>query len=231
MIILEEIQAVAWDMDGTLLDSFGILRAVTEEVCVEMGKPVPAIEVFQQNFHGSLNDSLKAILGLQTDDELSQVLEHFLHFQNGHYEDLNGHLYVDALDLSERAASLGIPQIVLTNRAHEGRGLASPRSIVARSILAGHIDEVRCGDDPSGHVKPNPAVVRDWLVRHDVDPTKFLVVGDQNVDARLAIALRSRAVLVQRTDEPIHHLDQLPDGWEAHVDIVRSLDEVRLVNS
>jgi phosphoglycolate phosphatase-like HAD superfamily hydrolase len=90
---------------------------------------------------------------------------------------------------------------------------------------------VRCGDDPSGHTKPNPAVVEDWLESMAVNPSKLLVVGDQNVDARLAIALNARAVLVQRADEPIHHLDQLPDGWETHVDIVRSLYEVKLVNS
>lgn len=227
MIQLRNIGAVAWDMDGTILDSFGILRAVTEEVCHEMGRPVPAIEVFRTNFHGSLDDSLKAILGLETDAELNEVLQHFLHFQDKHYEDLEGHLFDDAIDLSQRAAAAGIPQIILTNRSHEGRGLASPRSIVARSILSGHIDEVRCGDDPSGHTKPNPAVAQDWLVKHGVSPEKLLVVGDQNVDARLAIALGAPAVLVQRTDEPIHHLDQLADGWEAHVDIVRSLDEVK----
>jgi phosphoglycolate phosphatase len=222
----EDIQAIAWDMDGTLLDSFGILRAVTEEVCEEMGRDVPGVEVFQRNFHGSLDDSLRAILGLETDEELSQVLEHFLHFQGKHYEDLEGHLFDDALDLSERAARLDILQIVLTNRAHNDRGYASPRSIVARSMLAGHVNEVRRGDDPSGHLKPNPAVVQDWLDKHGVNPERLLVVGDQNVDARLALALGARAVLVQRTDEPIHHLDQLPQGWEERVSIVRSLHDV-----
>jgi phosphoglycolate phosphatase-like HAD superfamily hydrolase len=225
-IYLNDVHAVAWDMDGTLLDSFGILRAVTKEVCEEMGRDVPGVEVFQRNFHGSLDDSLKAILGLDTDEELSQVLEHFLHFQGKHYEDLDGHLFDDALDLSERAAKLGIPQIVLTNRAHTNLGLASPRSIVARSILAGHVDEVRCGDDPSGRLKPDPAVVEDWLEKHGVKPEHLLVVGDQNVDARLALALGTRAILVQRTEEPILHLDQLPDGWSSQVQIVRSLQDV-----
>lgn len=225
---LRGIKAVAWDMDGTMLDSIGILYAVTEEVCVEMGRAMPEMDVFRRNFHGSLDDSLKAILSLETDEELSVVLGHFMRFQGKHYERLDGRLFDDALDLSQRAADAGLLQIVLTNRAHNNRGYASPRSIVARSILSGHIDEVRCGDDPSGLKKPDPAVAQDWLERHGIKPENLLVVGDQNVDALLALALGSKAVLVQRSDESIHHLDQLPHNWQDHVTIVTSLQDIVL---
>lgn len=227
MIELTNVRAVAWDMDGTMLNSLGVLYAVTEEVCAEMGRDLPDMAVFKQNFHGSLDESLQAILGVQTEAELADVLTHFLNFQEKHYEDLDRHLFKDAIDLSLRAAAASIPQIVITNRAHKGRGLASPRSIVARSLLAGHIDEIRCGDEGT-YNKPDPRVLDGWLEKHGVQSSRLLIVGDQNVDAKLALSLGARAVLVQREDEEIHHLDQLPPGWEEHVTIVHSLHAVQL---
>ena len=59
------------------------------------------------------------------------------------------------------------------------------------------------------------------------DSANVLVIGDQFVDAEFARNLKGRAVLICRDGEPVH-LDRLSDGWEDHVDIVKSLDEVTI---
>lgn len=228
MVDLKNIKAIAWDMDGTLLDSFKVFEQVTREACALVGRDAPSQDVFLRNFYGSLEDSIRNALDLKTDDELEQIHDYFLKHQEGHYEDIGAKLFEDALALSERAADKNLLQVVVTNRAHIGRGLASPRSIVARSLLHGRIDEVRSGDDPDGHRKPDPRALESWLGKHNLSADELLVVGDQLVDAQLAVALGARAVLVRRNSE-IHYLDQLADGWEQYISIVDSLHDVTLL--
>lgn len=225
MAKISNVSAIAWDMDGTIIDSFKVLFAVTAEACKAFGKEMPSTDVFLRNFHGSLEDTLKTVLGLKTEQELEQIHTFFLENQEHHYHDLSEHLFEDALELSERAHKLGIRQVVVTNRAHTDRGLASPRSIVARSLLHGRVEEIMCGDDPGAYRKPDPRALRDWLNRNQIDSSNFLVVGDQVVDAQFALALHARAVLVKREQE-MHHIDQLPQGWDTRITFVDSLDDV-----
>lgn len=225
MAKISNVSAIAWDMDGTLIDSFKILKHIIEEASVVFGRKVPDEDMLLRNFHGSLEDTLKAIFELKTAEELEQVHDFYLANQGHHYEDLSEHLFEDAVALSERAHKLGIRQVVVTNRAHTDRGLASPRSIVARSLLHGRVEEIMCGDDPGAYRKPDPRALRDWLNMNQIDSSNFLVVGDQVVDAQFALALHARAVLVKREQE-MHHIDQLPQGWDTRITFVDSLDDV-----
>lgn len=225
MINIPGVKAIAWDLDGTIIDSFKVFEELTREACAAVGREAPNQDVFLRNFHGSLEDSIRAVLNLRTDEELQEVHDYFLKNQERYYDNLEGQLFEDALVLSERAAAMGLPQVVVTNRAHKGRGSASPHSIVARSLLSGRIDEVRSGDDPDSYRKPDPRALAGWLDKHDISPNNLLIVGDQLVDAQFAVALNARAVLVRRQDE-IHYLDQLPEVDRTRVMIVSSLHDV-----
>lgn len=84
-----------------------------------------------------------------------------------------------------------------------------------------------CGDDGEFH-KPDArtldAAERDLGLRRE----ELVVVGDQFVDGVLAHNLGVRGVLVSRNGEEIPHLEQLADGWESRIAIVRSLGEVTI---
>jgi phosphoglycolate phosphatase-like HAD superfamily hydrolase len=224
---LAGVQTIIWDLDGTLIDSLGLFHEILTEVLPRQGRAVPPLEMLIENFHGSLEESIANTLGGEIDPvALKAIVEDFLLTQNTHYEVLEHHFYKDALGLVYRAHAAGITQLIVTNRAHEGRLNASPRYIVENSTLNGRITDVICGDD-SEHHKPQAKTIERWLTSGLVDPSHTVVIGDQYADAALAFNLGAEAILVQRLDAGIPNWDKLGDNT-AHITVVPSLDLVQV---
>lgn len=185
---------------------------------------MPSREVLTTNFHGSLEETISNAVRITDSDLLQEVIRDFLAVQDSQYEIIEPHIFPDVLVLAERAKAAGYRQILVTNRSHEGRLRASPRSIVANSDLRKYIDLVICGDD-SEHRKPNPNVLGE--AAKEIMSTDVLVIGDQHVDAEFARNLGARGCLVCRDGNQPPHMDTLGD-WQSQVSIVQSLDEVEL---
>lgn len=223
-MVITNISTIIWDLDGTLLDSFDIFTEIVAEVLPRHAIPVPPVATLRNNFHGSLESAILAAIGVEHESRLRQIVTDFLEVQNHHYETVEHHLHSDALSLARRAAKKGIYQILVTNRAHEGRLNASPRHIVEQSSLTQLIDQIICGDD-THHRKPDILVLDDTKI----DPTHTLVIGDQFVDAQFAINLGAEALLVNRSTEPIAHLDKLGLVLPKTVHEVSSLQSIDFV--
>lgn len=214
---------VIWDLDGTILDSIGISYGVWKEVMPQHGRPVPTMEEILRSYHGTLQDCIKELVPDATHEELEALHRDFLTVDNEFIQDADHHFFEDAVRLAEKVHNAGLRQILVSNRAHGiDRKFASPRNIVLGSRLAKYIDVVVCGDEVEFR-KPDARAVDSVLN----EGAEVLVIGDQFVDAEFARNLGGRAILVCRDSEPLH-LDRLSDGWEDHVDIVTSLDEVEL---
>jgi phosphoglycolate phosphatase-like HAD superfamily hydrolase len=226
MVKISSIRTIIWDLDGTLLDSFGIFVDSMKELLPKHGRKFPGEDVIAANYHGSLEDAINgATKNSLSAEELKAVVSDFLSMQDSKYEVIEGHLFPDAEDLAARAHKAGIKQILVTNRDHEGRNKASPRSVVANSNLKNYIDLVICGDD-SEHRKPKPEVLGDF--GHIYVPEETLVIGDQFVDAEFAHNLGVRAFIVKRHSIDIPHMDRLTHDWQSHVIIDTTLDNVML---
>jgi phosphoglycolate phosphatase-like HAD superfamily hydrolase len=219
--------AILWDFDGTIVDSFGVVMAVLEDILPTHGLVPPTPEVLARNYHGPLLDSISNSMGGLSPTLLEAIMVDFLEVQNKHYELIEHHLIPDALRLAQRAHQAGLIQAVVTNRDHQGRGLASPRSIVERSAYKPLISKVFAGDD-GPHRKPNPALLGTFLEDNYLQPEDVLVIGDQFVDAELALNLGSGAVIVDPGDQGMVHAERLPAGWQDRVSLVTSLDQVQL---
>jgi phosphoglycolate phosphatase len=220
---IENVEGVIWDLDGTILDSFGVFEEVIQEIATERGLSSPTRDHILLNYHGSLEESISGVLGIEA-EKLTPFVQSFLEKQNGHYgENTEASLFVDAIDIAQSAAKRGIPQLLITNRAHEGRGDASPKAIVAATVLAECIDEIRCGDEVA-YRKPDKRVARDWLESRGLQAANIIVIGDQSVDAKLAQNLGARAVLVARNGN-IPHLN---GTYSDRITIVNSLHEIKI---
>lgn len=216
------IKTLLWDLDGTLIDSFGISHELYKEILPEHGQDAPSRWQLRQNYHGTLDETVRSItMDGTTDAEVTAIVADFLQRQNAHYEDMAGHIYADALLLATRAQDQGLRQIVVTNRHHEGRDLASPRSIVERTALRAMIDAVICGDDTEFN-KPDARVVQ-YI---DFDPETTVVIGDQLVDVKLAHNIGARAVVVLRSDKAHPHAHGLAEF--SNFTLVQSLEEYSL---
>lgn len=227
MKVPASITTIVWDLDGTLLDSFGIHEEIVSQVLPKHGHPVPPRQHMLDNYHGPLEDSLGALLQHATDAEKLAVLQDFLEIDNQYIKEVNSHLFPDAVVFAQRAHERGLRQVLLTNRAHgTDRGLASPRGMVEHSVLRKLIDDIICGDEAT-HRKPDARALEPFFTRHHFKPEEVLVVGDQFVDAQFAHNLHAHGILVQRHDK-IANLEKLTNGWDAHVRVVSSLAQVAI---
>lgn len=219
---LKNVKCIIWDLDGTLIDSFQAFKKVTAEIFGELGLPVPDDEAFLANYHGSLEQTIEALSGLNDVELHRKLLDRFLIKQIEYYDNQDAGFFEDALRLASSAAEHGIKQFVLTNRDHGGRHSASPRSIIARSAIAEYITDIRCGDEVEFR-KPDARALGDWAKKYGLNPSEMLIVGDQFVDARLADDLGCRVVLAGRSG-PIPHVKESAD--KERLFVVRSLDEI-----
>jgi phosphoglycolate phosphatase-like HAD superfamily hydrolase len=226
MIIPKTIKAIAWDLDGTLLNSFGIYSDILRRLAPTFGLPVPTSEMLLMNFHGQLHESINGTFGGLNDDTLKKFENQFLIEQNAYYVHIDQHLLEDAIILADKATAASLKQVIVTNRAHTGRDRASPRNIVEQSVLRQHIHHIICGDESGDYHKPDPRVFGDLFERWQIKPAELLVIGDQYVDAQLALNSGSRAIIVSREVDQPAHLDTLPTGWQNHVAVVKSLHSI-----
>ena len=230
--ISSNIQTVIWDLDGTLLDSFGIYRDCLNEVLHALDRSKIPETVFRKNHHGFIEDSIADVIreGGQavTNTELAEIIRQFYILDNAYIKDVDHHLFEDAVDLAERAHKAGKRQIVVTNRPHgTDRGNGSPRSLVANSRLHNYMDGVLCGDD-SDYRKPHRQFLEARFGEDLAELGDTLVIGDQFVDAEFARNIGCKAILVTRF-EKIVHLEKL-GKWEDYTHIVPSLRDVQVMH-
>jgi phosphoglycolate phosphatase-like HAD superfamily hydrolase len=225
---IKNVKGIVWDLDGTLLDSFVIFERVIADVVKESGHTMPSNKYMTENYHGSLEETIERILGIKTPEELDKTLATFLEKQEHHYAgDLEIHLFKDATNLARQAAEQGVHQLLVTQRKHAVSGSASPKFIVAATFLADYIHEVYPADEVE-FSKPHKSAMGDWIERHELSPDKVLVIGDQFVDAQLAINIGARVILVKRNGE-IPHIDRFSEQEQESITIVDSLEHIELV--
>jgi phosphoglycolate phosphatase-like HAD superfamily hydrolase len=223
----KDIKAIAWDLDGTMIDSFHIFEKTLSGILSRHRLAMPSSSKIAENYHGDLSDAIKNSIGLADDKLVVEIVEDFFEEEKKYFDaDITMHLFNDAIELAHKASEKDLFQIIISNRASRGSKNASPDGIVARTVLANYINESRAGDQ-FDYRKPDPRIISDWLERLHIKPSELLVIGDQDVDAQLAINLGSSAVLIKRHD--FVKLKSTLVGSKDNIHIVASLDEVELV--
>ena len=135
-----EAKGVVWDLDGTLLDSYGLQVDGLTDILKRRGMAVPPPDIFLRNYHGRLRDSLGAIAGADG-ALLDEIYEEFIRNEEHRYEVPDNLYFADAVDLLRRTHAAGLKQIIISNRPHfDDKRLGSPRNLANKSPLAGLID-------------------------------------------------------------------------------------------
>lgn len=221
---LEGVKLAVWDLDGTLIDSYRVFRDVLVEAADLSGRTIPSEDVIRHNFHGSLDESIKGAFDMVDGEDFVVLLNDFLRIQERYYSQPEEHIFADARALVSRLGAMGVKQVVATNREHQGRGSASPHYLIENSSLKPFFEQVIPSDEAPAR-KPDARVLANVPELSELSPEQILVVGDQFVDATLAQNLGSRAVIVNRSDEPVPHMETFADA--RFITMVSSLEEVR----
>lgn len=235
MVIAEQVeipastQRIIWDLDGTLLDSFGIYESCMNKMLHSFcDAPAAPTELLRQHYSGSLEESIENVLvelgELSSRPFFRMFVDGFYELDNAAYgNDINQHLFPDAVDLANIAHLHNKQQTVVTNRLHGvDRQNGSPRNIIAGSCLKNMVDAVICGDDTTTR-KPHPYILHPTFGDKLGQLGETVIIGDQAVDGEFAQNLGCTAILVARNGE-IPHFDKLGDAQG--ITVVASLDHV-----
>ena len=182
--------AVVFDLDGTLVDSLPlVLRAISHAI-EPFGPARPTMEIFarlggppDRFMPGLLNDPRDTPAALARMEKFHQENHHMIRPFDG--------VGVVLEKLRTRDIALAI---------WTGRDRETTDWLLAHHGLAQYFATVVCGDDLPTH-KPDPAGLREILVRLQVPPAETIFVGDADVDVLGGVACKVDTVLIRHGRE------------------------------
>jgi phosphoglycolate phosphatase len=203
-------RAVAFDLDGTLVDSVTDLAHASNRLLGELGRPpvdLPAVRSFIGDGALKLVERvLAASGGLPDPGETARCLQRFLALYEAD-PSARSALYPGVAETLARLAGAGFLLGVCTNK---------PMTATLRLLddlgIAGHFTAVVGGDSYPSR-KPSPEPVLGLLARLDAAPGETVFVGDNEHDVAAARAAGLTRVLLVRHGYARVPLDSLPhDG-------------------
>ena len=217
MINLEHVQAIAFDLDGTLVDSIPDLAAAANAMRVELGMPALPRDVVQSY----VGDGMASLVHRALCDDYHGTADAdwwqrgYVIFMKKYALDIavGSRVYPETEAGLGLLKSLGIPLAVITNKTEilavkllKELGLADYFSIIV-------------GGDTLPERKPSPEPLRHVADVLGVDIKNMLMVGDSQNDMISAKAAGATAVGVTFGYGDMAQLSQNPDtapDWTIH---------------
>jgi HAD superfamily hydrolase (TIGR01549 family) len=192
------VQAVLFDLDGVLIDSYEVWFRVMNAAALEFGRP----PISREAFHGTWGQ------GVEADVERffpGVRVEALVRYYDEHFPDHLAHLRIDsdAAPVFTALEAAGLRTGVITNTP-----TPLARELVARvGIEPGAV----VGGTDVARAKPAPDMVEHACELLGVAPAAALVVGDSRYDREAAAAARLPFVgLRTHGDRRIERLRDLP---------------------
>ena len=204
------VQAILFDLDGTLIDSAPDLGAAANKMRVDRAlEPLPLAD-----YRAMAGAGARGMIGVafgftpEHPDFLALREEFFVNYEQCMTQ--RTYAFEGVSELITHLVSIGLPWGVVTNKSARFSvplTRAMPLFASARTIVSG---------DTTPHAKPHPAPLLEAAQQIGIDPVRCLYVGDDERDivAGLAAGMGTVAAtygyLGQKTD---------PTQWGAHATI------------
>lgn len=193
------VRTVIWDLGGTLLDTYPVVdralaRAVREGGQGD-GRDVPDADLDEvaRLTRVSSGHAIRTLAERHGVPE--QVLREAYEATRETWRHDPPPVTPGAEEVMSAVRAAGGLNLVATHRDRE-----SATELLARVALV--VDDLVCAPDGFPR-KPDPAMVRELLHRHDLDPDDVLAVGDRPGDVGAAQAAGVRGVLLQTPGIPL----------------------------
>jgi len=169
---------IAFDWDGTLFDSTGIIVRCIQAAVRDVGGTVPTDKEAGYVIGLGLMQALAHAAPDVPPEKYPQLGERYRHHYAAHYDDLS--LFDGVLPLLDALKARGHLLAVATGKSR--RGLDE----VLRTVeLKGMFDGSRTADETAG--KPDPRMLHELMAEFDVAPDRVLMVGDTTHDLQMAL--------------------------------------------
>jgi len=169
---------IAFDWDGTLFDSTGLIARCIQSACVDLGVPVPSDEAARYVIGMGLIEALQhAVPGLLRAryDELRE--RYRVHYFARQHELV---LFEGTLDMLATLKARNHWLTVATGKSRAGLDEA-----LKTSALRGVFDATRTADETQS--KPHPRMLLELMREFGVEPARTLMIGDTTHDLQMAV--------------------------------------------
>lgn len=212
------LQALIFDLDGTLVDTAPDLHAATNHVLGLIDRnPISMAELRAFVGHGAMNliERGVAATGEPVDqDTMKRLHKSFLEYYGDNISD-HSVVFDGLLAVLDKAQAHGLKLGVCTNKVEKlSHKLLKELGMMQRfgSLIGG---------DTLPVMKPDPAPLFEAIARLSVDPARAMMVGDSETDIRtaqnagvpvLAVTFGYTAQHVSAFD-PTHMIDHYDQAW------------------
>lgn len=170
------VQAVLFDLDGTLIDSAPDLAAAADKMRVERGLPSLPLKSYRHMAGSGARGMIAVAFGLVPEDfgfeQLKQ--EFFVNYEACLTQ--NSHAFAGVSELIAGLRQKALVWGVVTNKAAQ---FSEP---LARTMPFFVNSKVLVSGDTTAYTKPHPAPLLEAARRIGIDPVQCLYVGDDERD-------------------------------------------------
>lgn len=210
---------IAFDWDGTLFDSTGIIVRCIQAATVDVGGQKPSDEAAAYVIGLGLMQALAHAAPDVPPEKYPALRARYQHHYARHFNDLS--LFDGVLPLLDALKARGHLLAVATGKSR--RGLDE----VLQSVELKHVfDGSRTADETAG--KPDPLMLHELMAQFDVPAERVLMVGDTTHDLQMALNASCPSLAVSYGAHEPETFSALRPRHVAHS--VRQLHDWLLVN-
>ena len=219
--MFQNVAAVLFDLDGTLIDSAPDLGAAVDKMRVQRGLPSLPLEQYRPMAGAGARGMIGIAFGITPEHADFEAMkeEFFVNYENCMTERTRVFEGVD--DMIAALVSQGLPWGVVTNKSSrftDPLTSAMPLFATAGTIVSGNT---------TPHAKPHPEPLFEAARRLSVDPARCVYVGDDERDIVAGLAAGMGTVAAT-----YGYLGQQTDiaRWNAHLHIDSPLKLLNYLN-
>ena len=213
--MFHNIEAVLFDLDGTLIDSAPDLGAAVDQMRVARGLPSLPLDHYRPMAGAGARGMIGLAFGMTPDhpDFDAMKEEFFVNYENCMTE--RTRIFDGVVDMVNALVAQGLAWGVVTNKSSrftDPLTAAMPLFDTARAIVSGNT---------TAHAKPHPEPLFEAARRLSVDPARCVYVGDDERDIVAGLAAGMGTVAAT-----YGYLGTQADisRWNAHLHIDSPLD-------
>jgi len=168
---------IAFDWDGTLYDSTGLIVQCIQSACADLGIAVPSVADASYVIGLGLHDALKHAAPGLPPERYPELGNRYRHHYFARQDELV--MFDGTLPMLQALKTRNHFLAVATGKGRRGLDEA-----LAHSQLHGMFDATRTADETAG--KPHPLMLQQLMAQLGVSPERTLMVGDTTHDLMLA---------------------------------------------
>lgn len=209
-----EIQLIAFDFDGTLIDSTAAIIESIQSAALDIGVPMPSKERASHIIGLGLLDALRHAMPDLPQDRYRDLSERYRYHYLARDHELR--LFSGVELMLEELAAAGYLLAVATGKSRLGLNRA-----LSSTGLDSWFQSSRCADEC--HSKPHPQMLEELMEEFSVAPEATLMIGDTTHDLNMARNAGVHAVAVAYGAHPKKLLEaEFPAYCANNVDELRA---------